>query len=232
MIFMNTLVCAIKKKLLYFVLLFSILASGAIWLAISGKAASFLILNRYHSFLLDQFFIRFTYVGDGIFAIVLSVLYLIWFKKNKTGWMLLYAFLLSGLIAQIGKNLFPSPRPRLFFEHSHILSFIDGVTLSNNSSFPSGHTTTAFAVATVLVLMLKYAQWQWIVLLVALGVGFSRIYLGQHFLGDVLAGMLIGTLSGLICVWGVASNKIKTFSFKKSKVGTTIIPPDEVLISY
>ena len=228
---MNALVCEIKKKLPFFIALFLIFIIGACWLLISGKGACFLALNAYHSNLLDQFFIRFTYVGDGIFAIVLSLLYLIWFRSNKTGWMLLYAFLLSGLVAQIFKNIFPSPRPRLFFEHFNVGSFIDGVTLSNNSSFPSGHTTTAFAVATVLVLVLKNTRWQLVILFIALIVGYSRIYLGQHFLGDVLAGMFIGTISGLICVAGVANNKIKTFSFKKAKDTNTIDLPKEVLIS-
>ena len=217
MILLNTLVCEIKKKLPFFIILSTILICGAIWLLVSGKATSFLMLNGYHSFWLDQFFIRYTYVGDGIFAIVLSLLYLIWFRVNRTGWMLLYSFLLSGLVAQIFKNLCPSPRPRLFFEHSHILFFIDGVTLSNSSSFPSGHTTTAFAIATVLVLALKNAKWQLVILIIALGVGYSRIYLGQHFLGDVLAGIFIGTVSGLVCVWGVENNKIKTFSLKKER---------------
>ena len=232
MIFLNTLVCEIKKKLSYFIVLSTILLCGVFWLLVSGKGTCFLILNAYHSFWLDQFFIRYTYVGDGIFSIVLSILYLIWFRANKTGWMLLYSFLLSGLIAQVFKNLYPSPRPKLFFDNTHILSFIDGVTLSNSSSFPSGHTTTAFAVATVLVLVLKNAKWQLGILLIALGVGYSRIYLGQHFLGDVLAGMFIGTVSGFVCVWGVDNNKIKTFSFQKTKKAQTISPPNEVLISF
>lgn len=231
MILLNTLVCEIKKKLPFFLVLSTILICGAVWLLVSGKATSFLVLNGYHSFWLDQFFIRYTYVGDGIFAIVLSLLYLIWFRANRTGWMLLYSFLLSGFVAQVFKNLYPSPRPRLFFEHSHILSFIDGVTLSNSSSFPSGHTTTAFAVATVLVLVLKNTKWQLLILLMALGVGYSRIYLGQHFLGDVLVGIFIGTLSGLVCVWGVENNKIKTFSFKKTKENKTHTLPKQVLIS-
>ena len=232
MILLDTLVFEIKKKLPFFVVLSTILIFGAVWLLVTGKGTCFLILNAYHRLWLDDFFIRYTYVGDGIFSIVLSLLYLIWFRANRTGWMLLYSFLLSGLVAQVFKNLYPSPRPRLFFEHSHILSFIDGVTLSNSSSFPSGHTTTAFAVATVLVLVLKNAKWQLVILLIALGVGYSRIYLGQHFLGDVLAGMFIGTVSGLVCVWGVENNKIKTFSFKKTKEAQTISPPNEVLISF
>ena len=228
---MNILVGEIKKRLPFFVVLFLILLSGAVWLIISGKGACFLALNAYHSFMLDQFFIKFTYVGDGIFAIVLSLLYLIWFRSNKTGWMILYAFLLSGIVAQILKIIFPSPRPKLFFEHVNIVSFIDGVTLSNSSSFPSGHTTTAFAVATVLVLVLKNTKLQLVILFIALIVGYSRIYLGQHFLGDVLAGMFIGTISGLICVTGVADNKIKTFSFLKAKDTNEVIPPKEILIS-
>ncbi len=63
-------------------------------------------------------------------------------------------------------------------------------------SFPSGHTITAFAVVTPLMLDCP-PHWQIPLLFCALSVSASRIVLGMHFLSDVLAGGVIGTLLGL-----------------------------------
>ncbi|MBI2684991.1 MAG: phosphatase PAP2 family protein [Acidobacteria bacterium] len=62
-------------------------------------------------------------------------------------------------------------------------------------SFPSGHTMTAFAVATPLML---YYPDQWLGLLFcAVSIALSRILLGMHFLSDVLAGAALGALLGV-----------------------------------
>ena len=49
--------------------------------------------------------------------------------------------------------------------------------------------------------IMKNKKWQLPVLLLAILVGFSRIYLGQHFLLDVVVGAFVGTISGLVCVY-------------------------------
>ena len=69
------------------------------------------------------------------------------------------------------------------------------------SSFPSGHSTTVFALATMLALFEKNKKWNILYLLGALGVGYSRIYLGQHFLGDVLVGSGLGMLVAVLVYW-------------------------------
>jgi membrane-associated phospholipid phosphatase len=181
---------------MYFAGLLLVLFTATLMLIIDGKVASFVSLNAYHPFLLNVFFINYTFMGDGIFALCIVGL-LFYYKKKQHAITMLYAFLISGIVVQVIKNLVGSPRPKLFFEAGQYLHFIDGVSLANNSSFPSGHTATAFGIATVLVLMLKNKTWQPHILISAVLVGYSRIYLAQHFLLDVMIGAIIGCTSGI-----------------------------------
>src|SRR6202007_2925705 len=65
-------------------------------------------------------------------------------------------------------------------------------------SFPSGHTITAFAFATPL--MAYYPDLTWGLGFCALSIAASRIMLGMHFLSDVIAGALLGSLLGYCAV--------------------------------
>ena len=196
-----------NRHKVYFSALIAILIFSLCFLLINGKEAAFISLNSYHPFWLNVFFINYTFMGDGIFAICLIAIVFFYFKRKKLGFSLLYAFLISGIAAQILKNLISSPRPKLYFEAGTYLNFIDGVTHSGHSSFPSGHTATAFAIATVLALMLKNKNLQLLILVAAALVGYSRIYLAQHFLLDVIVGACIGSISGIAAVY-IASNVV------------------------
>jgi undecaprenyl-diphosphatase len=85
--------------------------------------------------------------------------------------------------------------------------------LETDYAFPSGHTSTAFATATSIALTTK----KWYVTVPAFawsaGVGYSRIYMGQHYPSDVIMGALVGSGSALICHW--ASKQLS--KRKKSK---------------
>ena len=212
---MNNALLLWRNKQTYFSGLLLLLVSGSFLLILMGKSAAFISLNSYHPLWLNVFFVNYTFMGDGIFAIALIIVYILFFKKKKEALALLYAFLLSGLAVQIIKNIVNAPRPKLFFEQGQYLFFLDGVSLSNNSSFPSGHTATAFAIATVMILFLKTKNWQIPILLVTSLVGYSRIYLAQHFLMDVLIGACIGTLSGVLAFYLVKNFKGIKMAFKK-----------------
>ena len=155
-----------------------------------NKSEGFLYINQFHYRLLDDFFILFTNLGNGIFAILLMAFLMI---RKKIGWSLQIAlsFLFSGIIAQFLKHLFHSPRPKLFFGPGSI-HYIRGITGTGYGSFPSGHTATIFAITTLLSFYFPGRNAGIFFIIIALLTGFSRIYLSQHFPVDVLVGSLVG----------------------------------------
>lgn len=173
---------------------------GLIFLLAEGKAATFVALNPFHRSALDTFFVCLTFLGDGRFSLILIVLFLV-MRRWSESCQLLASFLLSALFAQILKNVFSMPRPKQFFAPGQYAFFIDGVTHTGFASFPSGHSTSVFALATILALLEKNKKTNVAYLLGAIAVGYSRIYLGQHFLNDVLMGASIGTLTAVLVYW-------------------------------
>jgi membrane-associated phospholipid phosphatase len=78
------------------------------------------------------------------------------------------------------------------------------------SSFPSGHTVTAFAVATALALSWPNSKRLWIgaiLFLLAVGVGIARVYRGQHWPSDVIGGAALGSFCGIMCSWVIQKRR-------------------------
>jgi undecaprenyl-diphosphatase len=69
-------------------------------------------------------------------------------------------------------------------------------TVPGSPSFPSGHSMSAFAVATAIALLAPRMRWP--VLGLAALIAFSRVYLGVHFWLDVLAGAVLGSAIGAL----------------------------------
>jgi membrane-associated phospholipid phosphatase len=111
--------------------------------------------------------------------------------KNK-GIFLAETFLVNGFITTALKLSINRDRP--FVTHS----FIDKQTDAGSHSFPSGHTSTAFATATSL--SLAFPKWYVITpsFLWASSVGYSRMHLGVHYPSDVLAGAFVGAGSAFL----------------------------------
>ncbi|MEO9022687.1 MAG: phosphatase PAP2 family protein, partial [Ginsengibacter sp.] len=145
---------------------------------------------------LDYIFRAFTILGDGLFIIGLAVILFI-FRKRFLSLMIIAAYGLSGIPVQIIKSFFDAPRPALFLKGLNYSHFVEGVTLHNYNSFPSGHTASAFALAVILAVGVKNKRYGLLFLCLAALVGYSRIYLSQHFMEDVLVGSLIGVLTGV-----------------------------------
>lgn len=97
-------------------------------------------------------------------------------------------------------------RPKKFFEGIQDLYFVPGVENHLYFSFPSGHATCAFSLYFALALLVKNNTLKLILFFVALLVGYSRIYLSQHFFEDVYAGSLVGISTTFIVYYFIQKN--------------------------
>jgi membrane-associated phospholipid phosphatase len=106
------------------------------------------------------------------------------------------AVIASRLLSILLKSLFGRPRPRMWFgeELTAFRPFTIDIS-SDFASFPSGHATTAFAVAVALILI--FGRWAWLTLAAALAVALTRVVLTDHYVGDIIAGAILGSLTAL-----------------------------------
>ena len=118
-------------------------------------------------------------------------------RAPRLMWAWLCAAPFAIVFARIGKGLIESPRPAAVVDNSQMRVVGE---LLHNVSMPSGHTLTAFAVASAIYFALPVAtRWRHLWLfVVALGVGLSRIAVGAHWPGDVAVGACLGLLSGML----------------------------------
>lgn len=194
---MEKFVSVFKNHKYYFSLVILFLLVSLIFLSLTDKADGFFLLNQHHSFWMNVFFVNYTFFGDGIFTIGLCAF--LYYKNHKSLLMIiLVAFASSGLCVQVLKNIIYSPRPQLYFEATQYRFIIDGWGNSGGGTngFPSGHTTSAFALATILSAHFRKKGISTLLFMGAILVGYSRIYLAKHFPVDVFAGTFIGAFFG------------------------------------
>lgn len=199
------------------------LALSLILLVVLGLALVYLPKGELHLLLCDRhthardiFYRYYTHVAEW-FPYVLCVLLLL-FSRIGDGVLASCGLLLSALTTQLFKHIVNAPRPITWItEHMPDveLPMVEGVQMHEWYSFPSGHTTSFFALAFVLCIIStdriarsnrsiginrseSYIVQIVLFCLAALG-GYSRIYLSQHFALDVFAGMLVGILITIAC---------------------------------
>lgn len=163
-----------------------------------GKNGAFQLINSNNSPIADQFFKYFTHYGDGIMWVPLGLV--CFFYRRKYFIAVVAGVLISTIIAQFLKRVvYPDElRPISYLSETFPVHQIDGVEMRKIHSFPSGHATTAFTMALIMAHMINKKFWSVILPLLATLAGYSRVYLGQHFPTDVLAGMCIGIISSVL----------------------------------
>lgn len=160
----------------------------------------------------DVFFKYFTHMGDGIIAMIIIAIVLLLNARN--GIFLLAAYASSGLTSSfLKKQVFDVDRPHFVF-HNYLtqykIHYIDGVEMLGMRSFPSGHSTTAFAIFMSLAFITQNKILKFIFFSIGLLAAFSRTYLSQHWLVDITAGSILGTIAATVFYFVfISQNKLQ-----------------------
>lgn len=137
--------------------------------------------------------------GEGIFILSFIPLFLAKKEKKRAALILWAGLTVTYYILTVLKTSVARPRPFMQLPDVRLL-------ISEKSfSFPSGHATQAFMAAAV---MSRYFRGGAIYFAFAAIVAFSRVYIGVHYVSDVLAGAVIGMAVGYLLVY-ISKNFIK-----------------------
>lgn len=166
------------------------------FVALHGKEYSFLIINQSGSPAFDYVFQYLTYLGDGIIWVPLFV-YTIVYKREFLVAIIAALIICTVLTHFLKRVVFPDELRPIGVLTTRVRT-IEGLSVHRIHSFPSGHTSTAFTLALLLAFRLAKTMWTFFFPVVAFFVGYSRVYLAQHFVTDVFAGALIGIVSAFL----------------------------------
>ncbi|OGN97274.1 MAG: hypothetical protein A2Z71_00155 [Chloroflexi bacterium RBG_13_50_21] len=179
-------------------LVFSILAVSLVWSVgqrVDVWAFMFFNLRWPRPLWLDKTMLGFTQTGSGIAALVIgSILFL---GGDRLGaYELFLGTLTLWIVVELVKALVRRSRPIIRVTQARIVGYRFG-----GRSFPSGHTSQAFFMATLMASHIHASLWLVILLYsIALLVGITRMYVGAHYPRDVLAGAILGSAWGLLGV--------------------------------
>jgi membrane-associated phospholipid phosphatase len=129
----------------------------------------------------------FTFLGqEDFFFLVLPLVY--WSVDAKVGLQIAFILTTSNYLNAIVKMFFAAPRPYW------VSAQVEPLSVETTFGIPSGHAQNAAAVWGTLAAGF-HKRWAWVAaILLTFFIGFSRLYLGMHFLHDVLLGWLLGIL--------------------------------------
>lgn len=156
---------------------------------------------RFRESFLDTVFSYLTLLAEPV--VISFLLGYLLFRNYRKTLSLLTTLALSLLVVWLGKDYFAHPRPALFFRElgrlDELISVEGADILTGHTSFPSGHTLVGFAIFTLFALYSKQKSISGVFfLLLAVSVAISRVYLGHHFLKDVLAGSIAGVIISVV----------------------------------
>ncbi|MBX2858159.1 MAG: glycosyltransferase family 39 protein [Cellvibrionaceae bacterium] len=137
-----------------------------------------------------------TSFGDG--ALILALILVFAPRHAQFHWVALIAAITGGLVSNLLKEYFSAARPPAMLVEEAIN--IVGKAYHRNS-FPSGHTLTAFLIASSAYFYVQRSRTKATLIFLASGVGVSRVLVGVHWPIDVLVGASLGIGCGMLAVF-------------------------------
>lgn len=191
---------------LFFILYLILLAACLVIKLVFTKDEIYFAINTRHTDFLDNIEPYITDLGNGWAIVILAAFFSLY--NYRIAFLTATTFLITSLAVQLAKFMFDAPRPKLYFKDQvGKLHFVKGIEILSHNSFPSGHTLTAFATGVLFTYLLKNKSWAILLLFYGIMVGFSRMYLSEHFFEDVVAGSFLGVSVAVLWIWWVDSRK-------------------------
>lgn len=210
----------LKQVRLFFILYLILLCACLVIKVLFTRHDIYFAVNAHFYAFADWIAPYITDLGNGWTIISLSAILLLF--NYRAGFLMASTYAITSLTAQVVKYIFDLPRPTLLYKdqlsHIHV---VKGVYLLQFNSFPSGHTVTAFSAAIVILYLIKNKNW-WVALFIyAVAVGYSRMYLSEHFFEDVVAGSAIGVFEAIFWLSFIESRQfIHRISWNKGLLQT------------
>lgn len=183
------------------------ITAAAAWLNSTFADFDFAIFDFFHKLhdsaaggFLDVFFNVVTKLGhDGIALIIISLILMLFKRTRKAGSAMLAGIIVGAVFTNLTiKPLVSRPRPYTFTDSPVYQWWLNaGAQVESDRSFPSGHTTSAMAMVTGLFCVTN-KKVSWLAFFFAIFMGMSRIYLCVHYPTDVIGGLIIGAIGGVI----------------------------------
>jgi membrane-associated phospholipid phosphatase len=192
---------ALCKKVAWFLVPYLIILTGCLAIkTICTREQIYFAVNSRHAAWADAIAPWFTNLGDGLALVALAII--VAFFSFRKSFLLLTGYGITSLTAQVLKRIFDMPRPYLYFRAEvSKMHLVKGVAMLSYHSFPSGHTVTAFSACITLAYFIKGKYQQVLLLLLAILIGYSRMYLSEHFFEDVTGGSAIGVFVTLFWLY-------------------------------
>lgn len=184
-----------QRGLFVLLLLFAMITLSMIWTA--GHRLDirvFMLFNmRGYPVWLDRVMWLVTQLGNMLTAFIAAIL-LFFLNDRRLAIVIIIGILTLWLLVVIIKALSERDRPFLTLDKTRVIGWRE-----KGDSFPSGHTTQVFFLMTLFILHFQPGiAWTVIGYAVATLVGFTRIYVGAHYPRDVIAGMVLGSVWGIL----------------------------------
>ncbi|RPI26843.1 MAG: phosphatase PAP2 family protein [Chloroflexota bacterium] len=177
-------------------LVFSILAVSLVWSVgqrLDVWAFTFFNLWGPRPVWLDRLMLSFTQIGSGIAALVFGLIVFL-AGQRLLAYEVILGTLTLWIVVELVKALVRRSRPFIRVTQARIVGY-----RASGRSFPSGHTSQAFFMATLIASHYHASVWVALFLYVtAFLVGVTRMYVGAHYPRDVLAGAILGSTWGLL----------------------------------